>query len=429
MKRILRINEKGLQPASKTPQKQIVIVGANDIGIHLAQALGREFQNVFLIDEREEFLRELDEEVDVLTITGNPIALETLKQVGIGEGTQLIAVTKSDAINVLLLLLGQKLGIKRGYALVNDLDYYESFFHEFSYFHGHLHLIHLWELVVQKIEQRSNLEVRILYTDDKYHSSLVAIRFMKGHPMIGNKLKQMKIGNRSRILHVIKKGEFSNLKDRITVEVEDILIIGLDYFEKERVMRRWCHFDGMKKVMVGGDGLNQALKSHWPGYFKGLTCVEKNVLKCQKLLRILEDALILRGDSLDVSLLKEAGIEEASIFLAASENDEVNLLSSLLAKNFGVPEVLTILRRRQHTGMLESLKLDNIISIPQLIVEHLKVRLIYHKSESVLAKLSVQPDKKELEEGLSLVYRAGVLTPLTQTRLREGEEILTLTIN
>ncbi len=421
MKRILNLKDKQVQNGSKKMRKQIAIIGANDIGIHLAQALGRENQNVFLIDEKEEFLRELDEEVDVLTITGNPIALETLKGVGVGEGTQLIAVTQSDAINVLLLILGQKLGIKEGYALVNDLNYYESFFHDFHQLKGNLFLINLWELVVQKIEKNSNLEVRILYSDYQHHISLVAIRFLKDHPMIGKRLRQIKIGNRSRVLQVIKKGKFIDLKERRTVEVGDILIISLDHFEKERVMRCWSNYEGVKKIMVGGEGLAQVLKSHWPGFFKGLVCVEKDHQRCQEMLRILEDALVLKGDSLDVSLLKEAGIEEVSFFLAASGNDEVNLLSSLLAKNFGVKEVLTILRKRQHTGMLESLKLDKIISIPQLIVDHLIARLIPGERESVMAKLTVKSGQDKLEEGLALVYRGGVLIPLSQTRLRVGE--------
>ncbi|AZR72767.1 hypothetical protein BBF96_04785 [Anoxybacter fermentans] len=421
MKQIIR----HFKTQRKDNKNQIVIFGANDIGIHLAQTLEREDQNIILIDEKEEFLRELDEKIDVLTLAGNPLALETLKEAGVGKKTKLIAVTDSDNINLLLLFLGQSLGVKESYALIWNQECYQSFFPQVSRLKGKHYLINLWELVVQEIEQKSKLKLQILFINEVRGTLVLAIRFLAGHPLIGQEINQIKLGNRGRILKVINNGIFFDKEKNHRIESEDFLIIEIERSEQERVMRRWFAFGGLHKVMVGGEGLIQALKSHWPNFSKSMVCIEKDLIKCQQMLKIADHALILHGDGLDISLLKEAGIEKTSIFIAASHKDEINLLSSLLAKSFGVKDVITILRKRQHTGMLKRLKLEGIISIPQLVVKHLIDRIIFKKSGIFSIKLVAQIDN-DLAEGLYLVNRKGILTPLTKCHEQKDNEIIIL---
>ncbi len=408
---------------SDSSSNQIVIVGANDIGVHLAHVLGQEGQNTFLIDEGEDFLQNLDEEVDVLAIAGNPISLHTLRDAGISEQSRLIAVTASDKLNLLLLFLGQNLGIKEGYSLIHDQEYFHSFYPVISRLGVNLHLINLWETVIQKIERKFNLETQTIYSDG--NAMLMAIRFFAGHPSIGKRISQLKLGSRSKVLQMIKDGKYINDFARLLIDSGDIILVRFDPSEKERAMERLVTFDSLPKVMIGGAGLIQVVKNHWPNFSKKLVCIEKDYAKCQKMLKVLESGLILHGDGLDISLLNEAGIGEAGMFIAASENDEINLLSSLLARSYGVDDVLTILRRRQHTGMLERLELNGIISIPQVVVDYLISRIIPEKHTSSV-NFHVLIERGVLSEGIHFVYRGGLLILLEQTSLRDGEEVITV---
>lgn len=428
MKGINKWRTKGVQNRSSLTRRQIIIVGANDIGIHLAETLGRENENVILIDEKEEFLQELNEEVDVMSLPGNPMALQTLKDAGVGRGTRLVTVTDSDSVNLLLLFLGENLGVQEGYALIQNHQCFESFSSLVS-LSNNLHLIHLWELVVQEVEQRGLLQLRILYSDAAQNAMLMAVQFQARHPYIGERIGKLRVGNRSKVVQVLRNGTFLNPDNSMKIEMSDLLIIYVDQLEHDRVMRRWFHLESLNKVLVGGDEFSQALVNHWPRFSKGLVCLERELAKCQQMLLFLEHALILRGDGLDISLLKEAGIQEADLFIAASENDEVNLLSSLLAKSFGVGNVLTILRKRQHTQMLERLKLDGIISIPQLVVENLKAKIVTTKTSSAMAKIEVTIGYQEDTEGVHLVYRGGSFAPLLDNQhIRDREKVIHLKI-
>lgn len=428
MKEVTKWRDKGVQNRSSLTRRQIIIVGANDIGIHLAETLGRENENVILIDEKEEFLQELNEEVDVLSLPGNPMAIQTLKDAGAGRGTWLVTVTESDSVNLLLLLLGENLGVEKGYALIQNHQCFESF-SSLTSLSNNLHLIHLWELVVQEVERRGLLQLRILYSDPAQNTMLIAVQFQARHPYVGERIGKLRVGNRSKVVQVIRNGVFLNLDNSMKIEVGDLLIIYVDQVEHDRVMRRWFHQESLSKVMVGGDEFSQVLVKHWPRFATDLVCVERDLTKCQQMLLFLEPALILRGDGLDISLLMEAGIQEADLFIAASENDEVNLLSSLLAKSFGVNDVLTILRKRQHTQLLERLKLDGIISIPQLVVEYVKAKVAPTKISSTMAKLEVTLEFQEETDGIHLIYRGGALVPKEDHQsLRDREKVIHLKI-
>lgn len=406
--------------------QQIIIVGANDIGIHLAETLGGRGQNIVLIGETEERMEGLNEDVDVLTLVGNPLARETLQQAGVGKNVRLIAVTDSDELNILLLFLAESLGILEGYALVRNRAVYESFLPRMFRSEGRLHLLYLWELVVGEVERKLHLQIRHLYAPEGGSVLLGAVQFLPHHPMIGEEIHPLKFGIRSHILQQYRQGHFQPIEAGMKIEPDLALLIEMEMSEQESWMRQWGSFDRQHKVVIGGLQCLQAFQLHWPGFFRDLVCIEKNLTTCQHLLQMSSRALVLRGDELDIALLKEeARIEDAELFLAASDHDEVNLLSSLVAKSYQVKNVLTVLHRRQHSGMLERISLDGIIAIPQLIVQYFQHRLLSRRTDLPLAQLDVRISTENPPEGFSLLWRNGAFYPLID-RLPKGGELITI---
>lgn len=407
-------------------KRQITIIGANDIGIQLAETLGAESQNVVLIDERAEFLHELTEEVDVLSLSGNPLAQKTLKTAGVGAGTVLIAVTDFDEVNLLMLFLGQTFGIKEGYALVKDRECYKSFLPLTARLGGRLHLIDLWELVINEVEKKSGFRMRMLYCNQERETVLTALEYLSGHPLIGESINQLKWSGNSKVLQVVEKGKFRPVEPGMKILAGQPLLLSIDEREWAKLAYQLCPAENMRKIMLGGEGILKVMKEHWPHFLRGLVCVEKNFDKCQKILKIDKETLLLKGDGLDIPLLKDAGIEKAGMFIAASENDEVNLLASLLARSFGVKDILTVLHRRQHTGMLERLTLERIIAIPQLVNEYFQSILFDRQPIPSLAQLKVRIQKEKLPTGLNLVFRAGAFVPVTEETMRGLEEVIVI---
>lgn len=379
-----------------------------------------------LIDEREEFLHDLTEEVDVLSLSGNPLAVKTLKTAGVGAGTVLIAVTDFDEVNLLMLFLGQTMGIKEGYALVRDRDCYRSFLPLTARLGGRLHLINLWELIINEVEKKNAFRLRILYNDQERELILAALEYLPGHPLIGENIGQVKWPGNGKVLQVLEKGKFIPLDMSKLITAGHPLLLSVDEREWPKMANQLLPTVNVRKIMLGGEGILRILKEHWPNYTRGLICVERHPDKCRKILKIDKEILLLKGDGLDVSLLKEAGIEKAGMFLAASENDEVNLLASLLARSFGVKDILTILHRRQHTGMLERLTLDRIIAIPQLVNEYFQAAFFGRQALPAIAQLKIRLAKEKTPTGINLIVRSGTFTPLTEGSLREGEEVVVI---
>lgn len=392
--------------SSRGAERQWIIVGANDTGIHLAETLGRRGQNIVLIDEREELLEGLNEEVDVLTMVGNPLAREVLQAAGIGNGVRLIVVTDSDELNILILFLGESLGILEGFALVRKRDVYESFLPRVYRTGGRLHLIPLWEWIASEIERKVHLQMRHLYAPIGGNSFLSAVHFLPQHPLIGHDVGQFKLGVRSRILTGFRSGRFIPVENGTKIDPGVVLLFEFERTEQERGTRRWVDFDSQHKIVVGGVDILQAFQLHWPNFSRDLVCIEKNLATCQQLLKMNSRALVLRGDGLDIALLKdEARIDEAQFFVAATEHDEVNLLSSLVAKSYHVKHVVTLLHHRQHSGMLERISLDGIIAIPQLVADYFLTLLLSNRLEAPLYHLDVRISTEIPTEGFSLLWK------------------------
>ena len=99
---------------------KIIIAGAGDIGSHLAKLLSSESHDIYLIDNNEERLNAISSQIDVITITGDAKSVELMDQKLISTSDFLIAVTSSEETNMLICILGKKLGANHTIARIND---------------------------------------------------------------------------------------------------------------------------------------------------------------------------------------------------------------------------------------------------------------------------------------------------------------------
>ena len=99
---------------------KIIIAGAGDVGSHLAKLLSSESHDIYLLDENESRLNSISSKIDVFTIAGDAKSVEIMEQKLISTCDLLIAVTSSEETNMLICILGKKLGAKHTIARIND---------------------------------------------------------------------------------------------------------------------------------------------------------------------------------------------------------------------------------------------------------------------------------------------------------------------
>jgi trk system potassium uptake protein TrkA len=202
--------------------------------------------------------------------------------------------------------------------------------------------------------------------------SLVAVRAFAGGPLVGRPLKEL----RAHMPHIdtrivaIFRGDRSIVPDGDTVVQPDDEVFCLAASGHIReVMRELRRMDRpVKRVMIAGGGniglrLAQALEEKY-----SVRVIEHNKRRCELLAARLGGALVLNGDTTDEELLEDENVAEMDLFVAVTNDDENNIMSSLLAKRMGARRVVSLINRRAYVDLLQSGQIDIAISPAQATI-------------------------------------------------------------
>jgi trk system potassium uptake protein TrkA len=202
--------------------------------------------------------------------------------------------------------------------------------------------------------------------------SLVAVRAYSGGPLVGHPLKDLR-RHMPRIdtrIVAIFRGDRSIVPDGDTVieTGDEVFCLAASEHIRE-VMRELRRMDRtVKRVMIAGGGniglrLAMALEDRY-----SVRVIEHNKRRCELLAARLGEALVLNGDTTDEELLEDENIAEMDLFVAVTNDDENNIMSSLLAKRMGARRVVALINRRSYVDLLQSGQIDIAISPAQATI-------------------------------------------------------------
>jgi trk system potassium uptake protein TrkA len=123
-----------------------------------------------------------------------------------------------------------------------------------------------------------------------------------------------------------------------------------------------------KRIMIAGGGnigerLALSLESKYH-----TKIIENNLARCEYLSEKLQQTTVLHGDASDRDLLLEENIEDTDVFLALTNNDEANIMSSLLAKRLGAARVMTLITNPAYVDLVQGREIDIAISPQQATI-------------------------------------------------------------
>jgi trk system potassium uptake protein TrkA len=202
--------------------------------------------------------------------------------------------------------------------------------------------------------------------------SLVAVRAFSGGPLVGHPLKDLRkhIPNIDTRIVAIFRGDRSIVPDGDTlIEAGDEVFCLAASGHIREVMRELRRMDRpVKRVMIAGGGniglrLAQALEDKY-----SVRVIEHNKRRCELLAARLRSALVLNGDTTDEELLDDENVAEMDLFVAVTNDDENNIMSSLLAKRMGARRVVSLINRRSYVDLLQSGQIDIAISPAQATI-------------------------------------------------------------
>ena len=382
---------------------KILILGAGQVGSTVAESLVGEANDITVVDTDSEKLHQLQDRLDLRTLTGNAAHPSVLEQAGIADTDMLLAVTQSDEVNLVACKLAASLyNTPTRIARIRSADYLnraevfsaDNFCVDFSICPEQI----LTDYIVKLIEFPEALQV-LEFADGK--ASLVAVRAFTGGPLVGKPLSFLRTHMpqvETRVAAIFRKDRPLIPEGSTVIEDGDEIFFIAATANIRRVLKEMRRMDKpAKRVMIVGGGniglrLAKALERDYQ-----VKLIEFNKKACQKLAEQLTSALVLNGDGTDEALMLQEHVGEVDVFCALTNDDENNIMSALLAKQGGARKVIALINRSAYVGLVQGGKIDIALSPAHVTIGSL---LAYVRQGDVAAVHSL---RRGAAEALELV--------------------------
>lgn len=352
---------------------RVVILGAGKVGSNIAEYLSRESNDITVIDNDAESIERLTYDLDINGVVGHASSPDVLSKAGLNGADMLIAVTYSDETNMVACQIAHSLfNVPKKVARIRNQSYLnQAWINLFSRDHLPIDLVispeaEVAKSIYQKILVTGASEVIPMHKKKLY---LIGVFCDEKCPILNTPLAQLRTlfpDVHARIISIMRNGKSFIPTGSAQLQVNDEV-----YFvaEAKDVQRAMTHFgyettNNPKTVIVGGGNVGYELCRllEEDGRSSSVTIIERNSERAEFLSNNLGDMLVLNGDGLAPETLKEAGIANADTFIAVSNDDETNALSSLEAKQFGCKRAMALVTRSNYSNLLLSINIDAIIS-------------------------------------------------------------------
>ena len=394
---------------------KIVILGAGKVGGSLARNLSNSDYQVSIVDEDKSKLSALEERLDIMTVEGHAAKPNSIMRAGADEDTIVIAVTSNDEVNIIACQIAKKMfNVKKTICRFKDTSYLE---HYEVFGEGIIDIpicpenevtSHLKELInnpgADQIEHFAGDKVK-----------LVSVKAKKKGKLVGRELKSIKDDMPdvdAYIPSIYRKGRpFIPDGDTIIKENDEVYFISSSDNIGSIIDEFRDHEDAYSRIMiVGGGRVGYSLARDLEKTYK-VKLIESNIDKCKFLSKELEKTIVLNGSATDEELLKSENISNIDMFCALTDDDETNVMSSLLAKKMGAKKTMIVLNNPSYLGLVPGF-IDIYIAPYRLTVSSVLQDLRESDvAQDVMLKMEAGA---EAIEGIVHAYRylAGLVLPL-----------------
>jgi len=356
---------------------KLIICGAGDVGYSIADKLSKDNFEVTVIDESKERLKKISESLDVKTYSGVPSLPSTLSNAGANECDILIAVTKSDETNMICCQIGHSLfDIPKKIARIRQQDYLKGEWQSL-YTNKNLPI----DAIISPEEEVAKALYRRIKTPGTIDMlelannrlKLLGIKCESNSKVVGKTLRNLSDEFKdylANILFVFRGNEKFIVNSNTTLEKDDLIYMVVDNNNYTEVVKEFGHYEveAQKIVIVGGGNIGFSLSRaiEDSDHKIATNIIEYSKKRSEFLANNLKSVNVTNGDGLDNSILEEVDISEADYFIAVTDDDENNILSSLLAKRAGAAHCITLINNSSYSSLLTNIGIDITID-PKLI--------------------------------------------------------------
>lgn len=403
---------------------QIIIIGAGEVGYNIAEILSKENKDVVVIDSDAARLKRVSDGLDIKTVCGSGSNPKILSLAGLNQADMLIAVTDSDEVNMIACLIaGSQANIPVKIARIRNPEYAEN-----TTILDKKHL----DIDLAISPERAAADVILQVLDVPHASSVAAffegkvklfsLKINSACPVIGKSLKDLPLlhpGKNVLIPAIYREGKIiiPRGNDRI-LEDDEVYTIT----ESENVSRVINIFgfdaDRGRRVMIAGGGrIGHYLAKNLEEQGLNVKIVERCGARCEEIAEDLKKTVVLNGDVSEQDLLTEENISNMDYFVAVTNDDEVNILSSILAKQMGAKTVITLVNKATYIPLTSQVGIDVALSPRLSTVSGI---LQYARRGKILSLTSIHEEDAEAIEVIALETSDIVNKPLKDIKEPKG---------
>ncbi|MBL4613930.1 MAG: Trk system potassium transporter TrkA [Magnetovibrio sp.] len=366
---------------------KVIVCGAGQVGFHIAQHLSRENNDVTVIDQSPELVQRISDTLDVQGVIGHASRPDVLERAGTNDADMIIAVTAADEANMVACQVAHSLfDVPTKIARIRAQSYLEPMWANlFSREHMPIDVIISPEIEVARAIQRrltvpGSFEM-IPLVNGKV--KLLGVRCGEACPLVNTPLRQITqlFPDLSiTVIGIVRDGTFlfPNADSQMIPGDSVYFVVGAD--KQERAMAAFGHDEqeARRLVIFGGGNIGLFLAEELEASESNLNVklIEWNAERASLCASRLKKTMVIQGDVLDSQIMSEANMAMTETVIAVTNDDENNILSSLLAKREGARRAITLINKGEYESLIGSLGIDVVVDPRNItvstIIQHVR---------------------------------------------------------
>ena len=357
----------------------IIICGAGRVGFTIAKLLSEQGHSITVIDLSSEDIQKISDTLDVKVIVGKATYPSILEKANASEADMIIAVTRNDEINMLICQIAFSIfKVPKKIARIRSQDYLNP---KFTNVYNKENLpidviispeIEIAKSIQQKLEAPGALDsvpfaenkIRLLEILIKENCSLINVKLneiTKKYPKLD-----------ANIIGIIRDNKFIIPKKNDTIEDDDKIYVIINSSQMAETLDAFGHNENISKkiLIIGGGNIGYNLAKNLEESLDSsrVKIIEKDKIRAEFLANELNNTIVINGNGLDEEILSEANLEETETVLALTNDDEDNLMVSVLVEKFTRDNsaikdkrTMALINKPNYSLLQNSLKIDDFI--------------------------------------------------------------------
>lgn len=407
---------------------KVCIIGGGNVGFHIASILSDEGHDITIVEKNEKRCELIQSKINAMVIHGSGTSEKTINAAKISKVDSFIAVTGDDAVNIMSCLLAKESKVPQKIARIKNIEYSKT-----------IEKLSGDAIGIDFLIKPRNVVAHEVCNMVRYINTTEAAEFAKGEVIFFSisTLASPDLSVEGLSVKEIRKKYYKLDFSIVAITRKDKMLVPHqeEIIERGDIISFICKKDDFNLIqkemglnidkansifILGGGVMGQEVAKRLLDKKYTVKIIDKDPDKCAVICDKLPDALALNSDSTDVETLQSEGIAEADVFIAATDDDQANILGSLLAKRCGAKRAITIVNSPELMSLTSSLGINVCIN-PRLSTA--SAILKYLRGENVFSVTMLDENDTEVIE-FKLPKGSEILNqPLHSINVPEGIRI------